>query len=60
MILRQSLNFAVHFTAGLVFGALAVAVASRCRRQDSRKEDDWSPPPRPATPPEPYPTTTDE
>jgi hypothetical protein len=39
MIIRQGLNFAAHFAAGLAFGALAVAAMAVCRRRN--RDDFW-------------------
>ena len=34
MIIRQTLNFAAHFAAGVLLGALVVAAVSACRRRE--------------------------
>jgi hypothetical protein len=36
MIIRQSLNFAVHLAAGIAFGALAVAMLAACAQARGR------------------------
>lgn len=54
MFIRQGLNFAVHLVAGIAFGALTVAAATRCLRRDEDAEDmDLGPTPPPAAEPPP-------
>ena len=51
MLIRQTLNFATHFVAGLAVGALVVAAAAgcaRCRRRD--RDDAFAPAPPERTP----------
>lgn len=51
MLIRQTLNFATHFVAGLAVGALAVAAlagCARCRRRD--RDDVFAPAPPERTP----------
>jgi hypothetical protein len=39
VIIRQGLNFAVHFTAGIVVGVLAVVAMAACRQRN--RDDFW-------------------
>jgi len=51
MLIRQSLNFAAHFAAGLGVGALIVAALARqCRRRDGDDMELDAVPPRPTAP----------
>ncbi|TVR96229.1 MAG: hypothetical protein EA406_12460 [Rhodospirillales bacterium] len=55
MIIRQGLNFAAHFAAGLAFGALAVAAVGAClalQKQRQHPETQvWEPTMPPPSPP---------
>lgn len=52
MLIRQSLNFAAHFAAGLALGGLIVAALARQRR---RRDDDMDLGPMPEAEPPPPP-----
>lgn len=62
MLIRQTLNFATHFVAGLAVGALvvvAIAGCARCRRRDRDDAFDPVPHERTSSPTMPRPTGGD-
>ena len=59
MLIRQGLNFAVHFAGGILVGALTVAAVCALRRDD-REDPMASAAPEPATAHSPEPPAASE